>query len=241
MLSLTLALTLAAAPNLVGTWQGNGVTLVLDANGTGSISDGPSVPPEPLKWKVSGTNLMVTQDGDTIPYAMKLGKDSMTLTSVVLDAPLTLKRGQGGAKAAEPVTPTTPVTGTAPAAFVPGTCESACKHYLTCAKLKGEEQMALCQYNCFASGANPVQLGVYNQLDCKRAIFIVVAAQLQALQQAQGGNSGGSSGNAGKGSRCAGCVRDGSDCVWVSQSNWGTGNNSPYSGAVSSCDADCCQ
>jgi hypothetical protein len=36
-------------------------------------------------------------------------------------------------------------------------------------------------------------------------------------------------------------VRDGNSCVWISQSNWGTGNNSPYSGAVSSCDADCCQ
>jgi hypothetical protein len=99
--------------------------------------------------------------------------------------------------------------------------------------------MALCQYNCFASGANAYQLGVYNQLDCKRAIFIVVAAQLQALQKMQSGNGNGG-GNA-KGSRCSGCVRDGNDCVWISQSNWGTGNNSPYSGAVSSCDADCCQ
>jgi hypothetical protein len=240
MLSLGLTLFLAAAPNLVGTWQGDGFVIVLAANGTGTMSDGPGVPPEPLKWKLSGSNILITQDGETIPWAFKLnGKDSLTLNSEELDAPITLRRGSG--KGAEPAVAGTQPRGNTPAATIPiGTCESACKHYLTCAKLKGEEQMAVCQYNCLASGANPYQLGVYNQLDCKRAVFIVVAAQLQALAaQAQG--SGGSSGGGDKGSRCAGCVRDGSDCVWVSQSNWGTGPNSPYSGAVSSCDADCCQ
>lgn len=235
---ITVALLIAAAPpNVVGKWQGDGFVIVLEANGTGAMSDGPGVPLEPFKWKLSGNNLMITQDGETLPWAMKLnGKDSMTLSSEELDAPITVKRG-GSAKTTEPV-----ATGTVPKenAIPMGTCESACKHYLGCAKLKGDDQMALCQYNCFASGANPYQLGVYNQLDCKRAIFIVVAAQLQALaamQQQSGGNSGGNN----KGSRCSGCVRDGSSCVWISQGNWGSGPNNPYSGAVSSCDSDCCQ
>ena len=246
MLSLTLAVALAAGPNLVGTWSGSGFTLVLEASGSGTISDGPMVPPEAVKWKVSGSNLMLTQDGDTIPYAMQLAGDSLTLSSVVLDAPITLKRGGGkGAPAAAPVAAPAaePVAKGKPAKAEPfkfGTCETACEHYLTCAKLQGADQLNACLYGCVASGANAYQLGVYNQLDCQRAVMIVVAAQLQAIQQAQGGGNRGGGGNA-KGSRCAGCVRDGNECIWLSQSNWGTGNNSPYSGAAASCDADCCQ
>ncbi|MBL8910436.1 MAG: hypothetical protein JNM17_07005 [Archangium sp.] len=239
MLNATVvALLVAAAPNLVGKWQGDGFVIVLEANGTGTMSDGPGVPPEPLKWKVSGNNLLITQDGETVPWAMKLnGKDSMTLSGEDLDEPITVKRGGANAKTeVAAVAPQQPN----PNAMPMGTCESACKHYLGCAKLKGDDQMALCQYNCFASGANPYQLGVYNQLDCKRAISIVVAAQLQALAaMSQANNAGSSGGN--KGSRCNGCVRDGSSCVWISQGNWGSGPNNPYSGAVSSCDADCCQ
>lgn len=246
MLSLALAVALAAAPNLAGKWQGGGVTLVLEASGSGTISDGPMVPPEPLRWKVSGSNLLLTQDGDTIPYAMKLAGETMTLTSEVLDGPLTLKRGGGGGgQVAEAPQPTgkkgkQQPTGEAPqATFKPGTCETACNHYLACAKL-GADQLPACVYNCYASGANSYQLGVYNQLDCQRAVMIVVAAQLQAIQAQQQGNRGNGGGN-NKGSRCAGCVRDGNECIWLSQSNWGTGNNSPYSGAAASCDADCCQ
>ena len=245
MLSLTLSLALAAGPNLVGTWSGSGFTLVLEASGSGTISDGPMVPPEAVKWKVSGSNLMLTQDGDTIPYAMQLSGDSLTLNSEVLDAPITLKRGgsKGAPVAATPAPPTTPAAKGKPAKteeFKFGTCETACEHYLTCAKLRGADQVNACLYGCVASGANPYQLGVYNQLDCQRAVMIVVAAQLQAIQQAQGGGNRGGGGNA-KGSRCAGCVRDGNECIWLSQSNWGTGNNSPYSGAAASCDSDCCQ
>jgi len=248
MLAVALAVTLSAAPNLAGRWEGNGFTLVLEGSGAGTISDGPMVPPEAIKWKVQGGNLMITQEGDTIAYAMKLANDTMTLSSVVLDSPITLKRGGKGATAAapDPATPKGKKGQPAPQqpqqaeGPPPGTCEAACKHYLTCAKLQGEDQMGLCVLNCYASGANPYQLATYLQLDCQRAIMIVVAAQLQALQAAQGGGNRGGSGN-NKGSRCAGCVRDGNECVWISQSNWGTGTNSPYSGAVSSCDADCCQ
>jgi hypothetical protein len=248
MLSLALAVSLAAAPNLVGTWSGSGFTIVLEAGGAGTISDGPMVPPEPVKWKVSGSNLMLTQDGDTIPYAMQLAGDTLTLSSVVLDAPITLKRGAAGkgapAAAPAPVEPPPAATKGKPAKtpeFKLGTCETACDHYLSCAKLRGDDQRNVCLYGCVASGANPYQLGVYNQLDCQRAVMIVLAAQLQAIQQAQGGNGNGGGGGNGKGSRCAGCVRDGNECIWLSQSNWGTGPNSPYSGAAASCDADCCQ
>lgn len=243
MLAIALALTLSAAPTVAGRWEGSGFVLVLDASGSGTMSDGPMVPPEPLTWKVSGTNLMLTQDGDTIPYAMKLGKDTMTLSSVVLEQPLTLRRTGAAGKGAPAPEPAAqkgkkgaPKEAEGPP---PGSCEAACQHYLACAKLQGQDQLNLCVLNCYASGANPYQLATYLQLDCQRAVMIVVAAQLQALQAAQGGGNRGGGNN--KGSRCAGCVRDGNDCVWISQSNWGTGTNSPYSGAVSSCDADCCQ
>ncbi|MFO0595940.1 MAG: hypothetical protein U0228_11560 [Myxococcaceae bacterium] len=229
MLTLALTLCLAAGPDLAGKWEGNGFTLVLEANGSGTMSDGPMSPPEPIKWKLGKGALLITEEGETTSYAMSnVTADSFTLKNEILDGPITLKKaGKGGAVAkAAPAQP-----------FVPGTCQTACAHYLECSNLKGAANTNACVMNCVASGANAYQLGVYNQLDCKRAIMIVVAAQLQAIQQAQNGNNAGSQG---KGSRCAGCVRDGNECVWISQSNWGTGNNSPYSGAVSSCDADCC-
>jgi hypothetical protein len=233
MLSLLLAVSLAAAPELAGKWEGGGgFTLVLDANGTGTLVDGPMSPPSPIKWKLGKNALLLTEDGETTSYALSnVSKDAITLTNEVLDGPLTLKRSgaSGKGKEATAQSPERP--------FVPGTCQTACQHYLSCANLKGQANTNLCLANCAASGANAYQLGVYNQLDCNRAVMIIVAAQLQAIQQAQGGNNAGA---AGKGSRCAGCVRDGSSCVWISQSNWGSGNNSPYSGAVSSCDADCC-
>ncbi|MBL8921365.1 MAG: hypothetical protein JNJ54_21070 [Myxococcaceae bacterium] len=61
------------------------------------------------------------------------------------------------------------------------------------------------------------------------------AAMLVGVAQQRGGGGGGRS------AECQGCVRDGDDCVWVSQGNWGSGPNNPYSGAVSSCDPACCQ
>lgn len=57
------------------------------------------------------------------------------------------------------------------------------------------------------------------------------AAVANSMNQQGGGGSAQSS-------ECQGCVRDGDDCVWISQSNWGKG---AYSGAVTSCDPKCCQ
>lgn len=233
------ALLLAAAPDLSGRWEGGGFTLVLAANGSGTISDGPQVPAEPLTWKLAGNVLAMTQGGDTIAYQVsRLEKDSMTLSSVVLDAPITLRRVGAAGKTA-PLTRSQP-TGQAPAApatpLEPGSCAGACRHYATCAKL-GTDAVNLCTVQCFSSGATPMQLETYVRLDCDRAIAVMVAAQLQALQALQQQNQGGQRNTS---AQCKGCVRDGNDCVWISQSNWGTGNNSPYSGAVSSCDPSCC-
>ncbi len=66
---------------------------------------------------------------------------------------------------------------------------------------------------------------------CVCSGVVVIAG---GLQQQRGGGSG-------KSAECQGCVRDGDDCVWISQGNWGQGPNSPYSGAVTSCDPSCCQ
>jgi hypothetical protein len=225
------ALLLTAAPDVTGRWEGGGVTLVLERNGTGSISDGPQVPPEALTWRLSGVVLAMTQNGDTIPYQVKLGAGSMTLTSVVLEGPLTLRRVGGAATATPAATP-------APAARPQGppvqaaTCEGACRHYVGCAGL-GPDALNACAAQCYAWAVTPPQLEAYVRLDCPSAVAVIVAAVQQAQQQNQPRKRNTSA-------SCKGCVRDGNDCVWISQSNWGTGPNSPYSGAVSSCDPSCC-
>ncbi len=238
MFAIALAVALTAAPNLAGRWEGQGFTLVLGGRGSGTISDGPMVPPEPITWRVSGNTLLITQDGDTIPYAMRLEKDSITLSSSVLERPVTLRRaGSASASQAPPPESTRAPHGGQETQGPPeGTCESACAHYVACAK-QGQDVQNACLFQCAASGANPYQLAVYVQLDCQRAVAVVLAAQLQALKAAQGNQGQGRN----RSSQCAGCVRDGNQCVWISQSNWGTGPNSPYSGAVSSCDPSCCR
>jgi hypothetical protein len=239
---LVLAL-LAAGPDLSGRWEGGGITLVLAANGSGTISDGPQVPPEALTWRLAGNVLAMTQGGDTIPYQVsRLERDSMTLSSVVLDAPITLRRVGAAAKGAPQtsrpqILPSQPQTPAAP--LESGSCAGACRHYATCAKL-GLDVVNVCTVQCFSSGATPMQLETYVRLDCDRAIMVMVAAQLQALQATQQQAQGNRGGQRNTSAQCKGCVRDGNDCVWISQSNWGTGNNSPYSGAVSSCDPSCC-
>jgi hypothetical protein len=238
MLALAVSLSLAAAPDVAGRWEGDGFTLVLASNGSGTISDAPGVPPEPLTWKAAKGTLHLTQDGDTIPYAMKLAGGAMTLSSEVLERPVTLRR-VGDAKtprAAPAVVNAPPPKAPARARLQPPSCEGACQHYTSCAQ-QGADTQQVCVAQCYSTGVTAPQLAAYVQLDCQRAIAVMMAAQLEAQQAAQGGSG---SGGQAQDSRCKGCVRSGSDCVWISQSDWGRGPNSPYSGAVTTCDADCC-
>jgi len=72
----------------------------------------------------------------------------------------------------------------------------------------------------------PQALSGYEQTDCATAIRVVEG----------GGNTNPS--NASSGSDCAGCVWDGSSCIWLSSSDWGAG---AYSGGYTSCSSSCCR
>jgi hypothetical protein len=83
--------------------------------------------------------------------------------------------------------------------------------------------VSLCEQN----GVTQSQLDRFVALDCQSAVAAIDGPHNPAPQ-----NNGGSTG-----SQCDGCAWDGSQCIWLSQSDWGAG---PYSGAASSCDATCC-
>jgi hypothetical protein len=106
-------------------------------------------------------------------------------------------------------------------------CAAACKHYLECKGADSAQNEQACVPQCEQMGLSQDQLAQFVAADCQAAIAA-----------AEGGNQGGSSSGGARSSECNGCVRDGNECVWMSQSNWGQG---AYSGAVSSCDAKCCQ
>lgn len=234
-MSTLLALLLSAAPAspLAGTWEGGLFIIVLDANGKGTLSDGPGVPADPIRWKATDKALTITQDGEATTYGLKLSGDTMTLSGGDLDEPVTLKRkggsAGGGAEAKGP--------NPGPPRSAKGTCQSACTYYLACGGF-GPAYKAPCLAECAASGLSAYELAVFTTLSCREAVALVAAAEIaawqqvsQAAQQQQKSNS----------SQCNGCVRDGNDCVWLSQSNWGSGWASPYSGAASSCDPSCCR
>ncbi len=229
--SIALALVLSGAPKsdpkLVGTWlAGTAPFATFNANGTGQMDDGA------IKWTADGHTLSVTDDeGTTDRVSYQLSGDSLTVS--MGGVPMTLTRaGKGAAggpkgKLAAKLAKADPA-GEAPAA--PGTCLAACAHFATCA---GQPDAAgPCLVNCQAKNPDPQQLAVYTTLDCQQAIAVVA----QQLQQAQGGARRARNTS----SQCAGCVRDGNNCVWISQGNWGSGYANPYSGAVSSCDPSCC-
>jgi len=129
-----------------------------------------------------------------------------------------------------PAAPTVVVGPTAaPSAAKPGedapTCAGVCARYHRCVKITAQDTIDECTRACEASKPNAAVL----RLNSKRSCGALIAA---AKQPAGGGQK-----PAARSSECQGCVKDGNDCVWISQGNWGQG---PYSGAVSSCDPKCC-
>jgi hypothetical protein len=114
-----------------------------------------------------------------------------------------------------------------------GTCEAACGHYLECkgAAMNTAQNRTTCTTNCKGLGLKSSDLASFEQSDCATAIQLVEGNGQQ--QQGTSSSSGGS-----KGSECNGCVKDGDSCIWLSQSNWGSG---PYSGAAATCESHCCQ
>jgi len=225
MLLTLIAVALAADPPLAGKWEGGLFIITLEANGTGTMSDGPGVPPEAIKWKATDKTLAITQDGETTTYKLKLGKDQITLSGGDIDEPVTLTRK--GAKAAAATK--------APPLSAKGTCEGACNYYLQCGGF-GPAYKQPCLAECAGSGLTPYQLAVFQTLDCREAIAVVAAAEIAAWQQQLAAASQQAQKN--NSSECNGCKRWGDDCMWASESNWGKG---PYSGAVSSCDPSCCR
>jgi hypothetical protein len=108
------------------------------------------------------------------------------------------------------------------------TCDSACKNVLACQGIEDSSQnRAQCVKNCTSMKIGASDLQTLSEGDCE-----TVNALVNPPKQEQQGTGGS------KGSECDGCVRDGNECIWLSQSNWGPG---AYSGAASSCEAYCCQ
>ncbi|GEM_PF-5735332 len=126
------------------------------------------------------------------------------------------RQQQQQAQLSQPVGPVTP-----------GTCEASCVHYLQCKAIYADaEEMQTCVGDCRGMRLTPQALSGYEQTDCATAIRVVEG----------GGNTNPS--NASSGSDCAGCVWDGSSCIWLSSSDWGAG---AYSGGYTSCSSSCCR
>jgi hypothetical protein len=108
-----------------------------------------------------------------------------------------------------------------------GTCDNACQHYLACKGVNDPTTHNQCVNKCVQAGYKTEVLANFIKTDCASAIFIVEGQ----------GNTGGGTGGATTAKECQGCVWDGSSCIWMSSSNWGSG---PYSGAWTACNAACC-
>ncbi|MFN7135576.1 MAG: hypothetical protein ACK4N5_26125, partial [Myxococcales bacterium] len=221
---------------LVGTWEGGGFRIVLEKSGTGSVSDGEGVGDEPIQWKLKGSKLALTQDGETVAYGVSLKGETMTLSGGDLAQTVTLQR-RGAATARRPKGAPADAEGadatTAPVAAGKGTCEGVCRKVASCTGVSDPQSTRACLAECRGYGLAPQTMAQFVALDC--------AAALAVLQQGQQQGGGGRGGNPGAGRKeCEGCVRDGSECVWLSQGNWGSGWAATYSGAASSCDPSCC-
>ena len=105
-----------------------------------------------------------------------------------------------------------------------------CARYHRCVGVSDPATIQQCVTECEAKaggGAAP-QFAEMSKMDCASLVRKVGGLANNKGQQQQG---------AAKPAKCQGCVWDGSQCIWMSQSNWGPG---PYSGAWSSCDPACC-
>jgi hypothetical protein len=229
----------AGAAELAGKWSGDGFVLELRADGGGTIADSAFSPPEPMRWKVQGAELVLTQDDEPVRYGFRLQGQSLRLTGGDLDEPVTLTRS-GAAPAAKTETKGKKPAGEKPAqAARAGSCEAACRHFLKCANAVDPQLQTACVVSCAVQGYDAAFLGWFQGLDCPSAVAVIALldAQSRGLQQGGGGQAGGQGG--GRSKDCEGCVWDGSECAWYSQGNWGS--NVAYSGAVISCDRSCCR
>lgn len=110
-------------------------------------------------------------------------------------------------------------------------CDAACKNYLECRSADTTANRSKCNQNCASLSIDEATLSTLATGDCATVIALVEGSGSQGGSSGSQGSSGSSS------SSCSGCAWDGSQCIWLSQSNWGPGT---YSGAASSCDASCC-
>ena len=103
LLTFSLALSAAvlgaqSAQGLAGTWHssqyGFTMVLVLNADGTGTFDD------EPIKYRVQGTRLSVTEDGDITNYTFALAGTTLTLSGGDLDRPMIFQRRGAASPAA---------------------------------------------------------------------------------------------------------------------------------------------
>lgn len=224
---------------LAGRWEGSAFTLVLEADGRGSITVA-GTPADPLTWRSAGNTLSFMQDGETTTYTYSQRGESMTLSGGDLEMALTFQRTGGATSGKKGIfggkdQPANPQ----PAAKQPkitGTCQGACEHMLTCAGQGSPIEIAQCVMNCSRGTPDAQKLAGVEAMTCEQTNAMLLQAAQAAQQQQQQRGRGGSGRK-----ECQGCVRDGNNCVWLSQGNWGSGYANPYSGAAADCDPSCCQ
>lgn len=104
------AVVTAQSPQgLTGTWHssqyGFTMVLILNADGTGEFDE------EPIKFRVKGSTLAVTEDGDVSNYTFTLNGASLTLSGGDLDRPMVFQRQGGSSSARAPASATPATTG----------------------------------------------------------------------------------------------------------------------------------
>jgi hypothetical protein len=223
--------------SLNGTWSGGGFVIVLQAGGNGTIQDSPQSPAEPMRWKAAAGKLTLTQDGEPVAYDYRVQGGALKLSGGDLDQPVSLTRGAQPPAAAAGRTAPDAKPAPAAAAPKPGDCAHACLHYLVCSGQATYENQAECVAECRTVGYEAPFLGWFESTDCPTAIAVI--NYLDSVKRGMSGGGGNNGGGDARSSQCNGCVRDGGECNWYSQSNWGS--SGAYSGAVITCDQSCCR